>query len=65
MDVYTTVNEKIINLLEAGVVTWAETVDLRRIAAQSYKEEALSRRECISAFCLEICFTVLVDTPPS
>jgi hypothetical protein len=35
----------------------AETVDLRRIAAQSCKQEALSRRECVSAFCLEICFT--------
>jgi hypothetical protein len=44
--------------------TRPETVDLGRIAAQSGKQEALSRRECVSAFCLEIRFTILVDTPP-
>lgn len=37
MDVYEIVTEKIIKLLEQGVVPWRQAVDLNRTAAQSYK----------------------------
>ena len=43
----------------------AETVDLRRIAAQSGQLKAVQGRQCFSAFCLEVRFTILADIPAS
>ena len=64
MDIYALVTDKIINLLESGVVPWAQAVDLDRTTAQPCEQEAISRRQLFPAFGIEIRFAVLADDAP-
>ena len=64
MDIYAIVTDKIINLLEQGVVPWRRPWTSSRTAAQSREQEAISRHQSFSAFSLEVCFTVLADDAP-
>ena len=64
MDVYAIVTEKIINLLEQGIVPWRRPWTSTGLPRNLSKQEAVSRRQSFSAFGLEIRFAVLADDAP-
>jgi antirestriction protein ArdC len=61
MDVYSIVNEKIISLLEAGVVPWRKPWTSAGLPRNLVSKKFLSRYKCLPAFCVEVQFTILAD----
>ncbi|MGA7871497.1 MAG: ArdC family protein [Candidatus Binatus sp.] len=64
MDVYAIVTEKIINLLEQGVVPWRRPWISTGPAAKSCQQETASRSQLFSTFSHEIHVTILADDAP-
>jgi antirestriction protein ArdC len=64
MDIYAIVNEKIINLLEAGVVPWRRPWTSAGLPRNLVSNKPYRRGNGIPAFCLQMRFTILADTAP-
>ena len=64
MDIYAIVTEKIINLLEQGVVPWRRPWTSAGLPRNLVSKKPYTRHQSFSAFRIEICFTVLADDAP-
>ena len=61
MDVYEIVTEKIINLLEQGIVPWRRPWSATGLPRNLVSQKAVSRREFFSAFGHQIRLAVLAQ----
>jgi len=64
MNVYEIVTEKIVKLLEQGIVPWRRPWTSTGLPAQPREQEAISRRKCVFAFRVKVRFAILVDDAP-